>query len=149
MKILLIQGANLNSLGYRQTSNYGDITVEQLNALLKNHSEEFCYNLDIFYTNIEGEAINKIYDSVVNGIDGILVNPAGFTYNAFSLRDCLKYVAPPYVEIHITNTDERKIHSVVSEAAVGIVKGFGIDSYFIALEAMLRILSKKNSNKHD
>ena len=144
MKLLLIQGANLNSLGRRTGNNYGDITTEELDALLKEHSKECNYQLDIFYTNIEGEAINKVYGSVADGIDGILVNPAGFTYNAFSLRDCLNYVAPPYIELHITNTDKRNIHSVTSEAAAGIVKGFGINSYFIALEAMLRILSKEN-----
>lgn len=143
MKLLLIQGANLNSLGNRQGNTYGSTTAEELNLLLHDHAKEFGYDLEIFYTNIEGEAVNKIYDRVAEGIDGILVNPAGFTYNGYSLRDCLKYVAPPYIEIHITNTDKRKIHSIPAEAAVGIVKGFGIDSYFIALEAMLRLLPKK------
>lgn len=140
MKLLLIQGANLNSLGHRQGNTYGDMTAEELDQKLYRHAQEFNYELDIFYTNIEGEAVNKVYASVEAGVNGILANPAGFTYNAYSLRDCLKYVAPPYIELHITNIDQRDIKSVMSAAAVGSIQGFGMDSYFIALEAMLRLL---------
>jgi len=140
MKLLLIQGANLNSLGCRQSSIYGDVTAEQLDADLEAHAKTFSYELDIFYTNIEGEAVDKIYASVAEGIDGILSNPAGFTYNAYSLRDCLSYVAAPYVEIHISNIDNRGIRSALSAVAAGVVQGFGIESYFIALEGMLRLL---------
>ncbi len=143
MKLLLVQGANLNSLGNRQGNTYGATTAEQLDTLLKQHALSFNYDLEIFYTNLEGEAINKVYESVEAGVDGILANPAGFTYNAYALRDCLKYVKPPYIEIHLTNIDQRNIRSVMSEAALGMIQGFGIDSYFIALEAMLKVLSKK------
>jgi len=142
-KLLLIQGANLNSLGKRQGNTYDNTTAAELDAMLLQHAKDWQYELDIFYTNLEGEAINKVYASVETGIDGILSNPAGFTYNAFALRDCLNYVAPPYVEIHLTNIDKREIKSALSSAAIGMVQGFGIDSYFIALEAMLRHL------KHD
>jgi len=141
MKLLLIQGANLNYLGYRKSTAYGSTTAAELDELLLKHAEAFNYELDIFYTNIEGEAINKVYESVQKGIDGILANPAGFTYNAYALRDCLKEVRPPYIELHITNIEKRQIHSVLGEAADGIVQGFGMDSYFIALEAMLRTLN--------
>jgi 3-dehydroquinate dehydratase-2 len=148
LKLLLIQGANMASLGDRQGSTYGDLTADQLNQMLQQHSSKLGYKLDIFYTNIEGEAINKVYASVTDGIDGILANPAGFTYNAYALRDCLTYVAPPYVEIHITNIDKREIKSVLSVAAAGVVYGFGIDSYFIALEAMLRLLNHETYQNH-
>ncbi|MGB3403663.1 MAG: type II 3-dehydroquinate dehydratase [Microcoleaceae cyanobacterium] len=148
MKLLLIQGANLNSLGYRQGNTYDDTTAQQLDEQLLQHASQFNYELDIFYTNIEGEAVNKVYDSVAAGVDGVLANPAGFTYNAYSLRDCLSYIAPPYVEIHITNIDKRNIKSVMSAAAVGVVQGFGIDSYFIALEAMLRLLKHEPYQNH-
>lgn len=140
MKLLLIQGANLNYLGYRKSTTYGTMTAAELDQFLLKHAAELNYELDIFYTNIEGEAINKVYDSVQQGVDGILANPAGFTYNAYALRDCLKEVQPPYIELHITNIEKRQIHSVLGEVADGIVQGFGMDSYFIALEAMLRIL---------
>ncbi len=142
MKILLIQGANLNYLGYRKSTTYGSMTAAELDKLLYKHAQDFNYELDIFYSNIEGETINKVYAGVQQGVDGVLVNPAGFTYNAFALRDCLKEIHPPYIELHITNIEKRQIHSVLAEAAEGIVQGFGMDSYFIALEAMLRLLKK-------
>lgn len=148
LKLLLIQGANLISLGDRQGSTYGDLTAEGLNDLLQQHANQWGYELDIFYTNIEGEAINKVYASVSDGVDGILSNPAGFTYNAYALRDCLNYVSPPYVEIHITNIDKREIKSVLSVAAAGVIYGFGMDSYFIALEAMLRLLNHETYQNH-
>ncbi len=140
MKLLLIQGANLRSLGQRQGSDYDTPSAAELDARLQRHAERWGYALDIFHTNSEGEAIDKVYDSVDAGVDGILANPAGFTYNALALRDCLGYVAPPYVEIHLTNIDRREIRSALSSVAVGVVHGFGVDSYFIALEAMLRHL---------
>ncbi|MGB3918719.1 3-dehydroquinate dehydratase [Thiothrix litoralis] len=148
MKLLLIQGANLNSLGKREGNTYDSTTAEQLDAMLTQHASDWGYALDIFYTNIEGEAVNKVYDSVASGVDGILANPAGFTYNAYSLRDCLNYVAPPYVEIHLTNIDQREIKSALSSAAVGVVHGFGINSYFVALEALLRHLKHEKSQDH-
>lgn len=148
MKLLLIQGANLNSLGKRQGKTYDSTTAEELDALLLQHASDRGYELDIFYTNIEGEAVNKVYESVEQGVDGILANPAGFTYNAYSLRDCLNYVTPPYVELHLTNIDQRNIPSVLSSAAIGVVHGFGIDSYYIALEALLRHLKYEKYQNH-
>jgi 3-dehydroquinate dehydratase II len=101
--------------------------------------------LDIRYTNLEGEAINWVYDAATNRVDGLLMNPAGFTVAGYALRDCLKAVRDslPYVEIHISNIDKRGIKSVTAEAAEGVVQGFGLDSYFVALDAMLRLLARK------
>lgn len=148
MKLLLIQGANLNSLGRREGNTYDRTTAEALDTMLRQHATDWGYELEIFYTNIEGEAINKVYASVEQGVDGILANPAGFTYNAYSLRDCLNYVAPPYVELHLTNIDQRNIPSALSAAAIGVVHGFGINSYFVALEAMLRHLKHERYQDH-
>ena len=148
MKLLMIQGANLNSLGKREGNTYDSTTATELDAMLLQHASDWGYELEIFYTNIEGEAVNKVYESVEQGVDGILANPAGFTYNAYSLRDCLKYVAPPYVELHLTNIDERNIPSALSSAALGVVHGFGINSYFVALEAMLRHLRHDRYQDH-
>lgn len=148
MKLLLIQGANLNSLGQRQGNTYDTTTAEQLDVMLRQHASDWGYELEIFYTNIEGEAINKVYASVTDGVNGILANPAGFTYNAYSLRDCLNYVTPPYVEIHLTNIDQRDIKSALSAVAVGVVHGFGLNSYFVALEAMLRHLKYAKYQDH-
>lgn len=148
MKLLLLQGANLTSLGKRQGNTYDKTTAEELDAMLQQHADRWQYALEIFYTHHEGEAIQKVYDSVEAGVDGIIANPAGFTYNAYALRDCLNYIAPPYVEIHLTNIDQRDIRSALSSVAVGVVHGFGIDSYFIGLEALLRQLKHEAYQHH-
>ena len=142
-RILLLQGANLNHLGKREPEIYGTTTQEELNKMLNEHAKEKGYDLDVFYTNIEGEAINRIYEAADNGFDGVVMNPAGFTYAGYALKDCIKGAGLPYVEIHISNISKRNIHCVLSEVSNGVIFGFGIYGYILALEAMLAILSKK------
>jgi hypothetical protein len=79
-----------------------------------------------FYTNIEGEAINRIYQAVDEGCDGLVMNPAGFTYAGFALKDCIKGGGLPYVEVHISSIAKRNIHCVLSDVAEGMITGFGI-----------------------
>jgi 3-dehydroquinate dehydratase II len=139
-KILLVQGANLTFLGRREPAIYGTTTAAELDAMLQRHAEKHDYVLDIFYSNIEGEAINRIYRAVDEGFDGLVMNPAGFTYAGFALKDCVKGAALPYVEVHISNIAKRGIHCVLSDVAEGFITGFGMHSYILGLEAMLEIL---------
>lgn len=145
MKLLLIQGANMEYLGKRQPELYGRTTAAELDAMLQAEAKRRGLTLDIRYTNIEGEAITWCYAADRASCDGLLYNPAGFTYAGYALRDCLKALTMPAVEIHMTNIERRGMHSVTAEAAVGVVAGFGVDSYFVALEAMLRHLAKKSA----
>ena len=92
-KILLVQGANLTFLGRREPAIYGTMTPAELDAKLQRHAGEHGYDLEIFYSNIEGEAINRIYRAVDEGFDGLVMNPAGFSYAGFALKDCLKGAA--------------------------------------------------------
>ncbi len=142
MKLLLIQGANMEYLGKRQPELYGTTTAAELDVMLQAEAARRGISLDIRYTNLEGEAITWAYQAEREGCDGLLINPAGFTYAGFALRDCLKALKMPAIEIHMTNIERRGMHSVTAEAAVGAVMGFGIDSYFVAIEAMLRHLAK-------
>lgn len=145
-KILLIQGANMVWLGKREPEFYGTTTAAELDRIVMAEAKERDLDLEIRYTNLEGEAINWIYEAVSGRIDGLLMNPAGFSTAGYALRDCLKAVRGiPYVEIHITNVEARGIHPVTSGEASGVIAGFGIDSYLLALDAIKRILSKKNS----
>ena len=105
------------------------------------HADEHDYELDIFYTNIEGEAIDRIYVAAESGVDGLVMNPAGFSYAGHALRDCLKGAALPYVEVHISNIETRGIHCVLSDVAVGMITGFGLHGYVMGLEAMLYLLA--------
>ena len=139
-KILLVQGANLTFLGRREPAIYGTTTAAELDAMLQSHARKHDYVLDIFYSNIEGEAINRIYRAVDEGFDGLVMNPAGFTYAGFALKDCVKGAGLPYVEVHISNIAKRSIHCVLSDVAEGFITGFGTHSYILGLDAMLEIL---------
>ena len=139
-KILLVQGANLTFLGRREPAIYGTTTAAELDTMLQGHAGKRGYVLDIFYSNIEGEAIDRIYRAVDEGFDGLVMNPAGFTYAGFALKDCVKGAGLPYVEVHISNIAKRGIHCVLSEVSEGLITGFGMHSYILGLEAMLEIL---------
>jgi len=141
-RILLLQGANMIYLGKREPEIYGTTTATELDAMLQNHASANGYTLDIFYTNLEGEAINRIYQAADSGVDGLVMNPAGFNYAGYALRDCVKGTGLPYVEVHMTNIERRGIHSVLASVADGVIFGFGIESYTLGLNAMLHILSK-------
>ncbi len=106
-KILLVQGANLTFLGRREPSIYGATMPAELDAMLHRHARKHDYVLDIFYSNIEGEAINYIYRAVDEGFDGLVMKSAGFTYAGFALNDCIKGAGLPYVEVHISNIAKR------------------------------------------
>ena len=139
-KLLVLQGANMAYLGRRQPELYGTTTAAELDQKLREHARSNDYDLDIFYTHIEGEAIERLYQAVDQGVDGVVMNPAGFLYAGYALRDCLRAVSFPYIEVHITNIEKRGMHSVLAEASVGVIAGFGLHSYFLGLEAMLRIV---------
>ena len=139
-KLLVMQGANMAYLGRRQPELYGTTTAAELDQRLLEHARSNDYDLDIFYTHIEGEAIERLYQAVDQGVDGVVMNPAGFLYAGYALRDCLRAVSFPYIEVHITNIEKRGMHSVLAEASVGVIAGFGLSSYVLGLEAMLRIV---------
>ena len=143
VKILLIQGANLTYLGKREPHIYGTTTAAELDDRMQAHAGAHDYELEIFYTNIEGEAINRIYLAAESGVEGVVMNPAGFSYAGHALRDCLKGAALPYVEVHISNIETRGIHCVLSDVAVGMITGFGLHGYKMGLEAMLHLLAKE------
>lgn len=142
-KILLLQGANLTYLGKREPEIYGTTTPAELNERLYAHAKQHEYELEIFYTNIEGEAINKIYEAADKGTHGLVMNPAGFTYAGYALKDCVKGANMPYVEIHISSIAKRNIHCVLSDIAEGLITGFGMHGYILALDAMLEILKNR------
>jgi 3-dehydroquinate dehydratase-2 len=140
-KILLVQGANLTYLGKREPQIYGTTTPAELDARLQAHAGENGYGLEIVYSNVEGEAINAIYAAADAGVDGLVMNPAGFSYAGHALRDCVKGAALPYVEVHISNIETRGIRCVLSDVSVGMVTGFGMHGYIMGLEGMLEILN--------
>jgi 3-dehydroquinate dehydratase-2 len=138
MKFLLIQGANMEYLGRRQPELYGTMAAKDLDLLLRREARRLEVKLEILYTNTEGAAVSAIFKADRAGVDGILFNPAGFLHAGHALRDCLRSVRAPAIEIHMTNIEKRGYGSVTAEAAVGMIAGFGVDSYVLALKAMAR-----------
>jgi 3-dehydroquinate dehydratase II len=143
MKILLLQGANMSYLGRRQPEIYGTTTAAQLDEMLLACAHEKNFELEIFCSNIEGEAINRLYRAVDEGVDGVVMNPAGFGYAGYALKDCLAALPFPYIEVHMTNIEKRDIRPITRSVAKGVIFGFGIQSYFLGLNAMRQLLSAK------
>lgn len=142
-KILLIQGSNMNLLGIRQPEIYGTTTAAELDQMMKEYAQKKGIDLEIFYTNSEGECIDRIIKAYYDKVDALVMNPGGFTYAAHSIRDTIKGVKIPYIEVHLSNHYERGIHSVIAPAAQGIIMGLGIQVYFLGLDAALHLISKK------
>ena len=144
-RILLLQGANMAYLGKRQPEIYGTTTAAELDKMMLRHAKKSGVTLDIFYTHIEGEAIGRLYRAADEGVDGLLMNPAGFNYAGYALRDCLKSVPFPYVEVHMTNIDKRGFKSVTAETARGVITGFGLRSYLMGLDALLALIEDEKA----
>ena len=138
--ILLLQGANMAYLGKRQPEIYGTTPAAELDRMMQRHAKKRGVKLEIYYTHIEGEAIERIYRAADGRIDGLLMNPAGFNYAGYALRDCLRSMQFPYVEVHMTNIEKRGIKSVTAEAARGVIAGFGLRSYLMGLDALLALI---------
>ena len=129
-------------LGKRQPELYGTTSAAELDAILLKRAGELKVDLDIFYTNVEGEAVKAIYAAQRAGLDGLLFNPAGFLHEGHALRDCLKAIDAPAIEIHMTNIEKRGRCSITAESAVGVIAGLGVNSYLLALDAMVDRLRK-------
>lgn len=134
MKILLINGPNLNLLGKREKGIYGSISFDAYYKTLekKYHTIE----LDYFQSNIEGEIIDKIHKAGFN-FDGIIINAGAYTHTSVAIRDAIAAISSPVIEVHISNilTRESFRHeSIIGPVCVGSIMGFGLDSYRLALE---------------
>ena len=143
MNILLINGPNLNLLGTREPEIYGNKTLNNIEEDLIKFAKEKNVNLECFQSNHEGEIVDKIQDSV-NSIQGILINAGAFTHTSISIRDALIGSKIPFVELHISNIfgrEEFRKESFLTDKAIGIISGFGITSYFLALEGIIQFLN--------
>ena len=141
-RILMLQGANMSFLGRRQPELYGTTTAAELDRLVTDHARSQGAALEIAYTHVEGEAIGRLYRAVDEGIEGVVMNPAGFLYAGYALRDCLRALPFPCVEVHMTNIEARGMKSVTAEACVGAVLGFGVRSYLLGVDALLGHLDR-------
>ena len=141
--ILVLHGPNLNLLGEREPGIYGDVRLDDINARLAARASEAGHQLESFQSNAEHELVDRVQAARADGTAFILINPAAFTHTSVALRDALAAVAIPFIEIHLSNPHARepfRQHSYFSDKAVGVICGFGADSYRYALDAALRRL---------
>lgn len=139
MKILVINGPNLNMLGIREPDIYGMSTYDDLIALIKNAAKERRAETDFFQSNHEGEIIDEI-QRAYKKYDGIIINPAAYTHTSIAIADALKAVCIPYVEVHISDINTRESFrsvSYVSKAALKTICGEGFEGYVHALDILL------------
>lgn len=139
MRIQIINGPNLNLLGIREPEIYGKKGFEEYLHTLRDKFPNV--RIDYFQSNLEGELIDKIHE-VGFDRDGIVLNAGAYTHYSLALLDAIKAVNTPIVEVHITNIHQReefRRHSVISPACKGVICGFGLDGYRLAIEALLNL----------
>ena len=145
MKILLINGANLNMLGVREPDKYGNVTLNDIENSLVSLGNKFGAEVDTWQSNYEGEIVEKIQQA--KGVyDGIIINAGGYTHTSVVIRDALAAVNIPAVEVHMTNIharEEFRHTSLLSGVCVAQVVGFGDNSYNLALQGLVGYLSAK------
>lgn len=144
MKILVINGVNMNMLGFRETEKYGTMTLKDLEKDLYAFSFELGIDLETYQSNIEGEIVEKIH-SAKDGIDGIIINAGAYTHTSIAIRDAISAVNIPTIEVHMTNIykrEEFRHHSYLAPVCIGQISGFGANSYKLGLKAIIDYLNK-------
>jgi len=144
MQIAIINGPNLNLLGRREPEKYGHSSFEEYLSLLKSRYPEVIFSY--YQSNVEGEIINEIHKSGFSQ-DGIILNAGGYTHTSVALTDAIAAVNAPVVEVHITNIlarEEFRHISLIGRSCKGSISGFGLDSYRLAVEALIEMNSRND-----
>ena len=141
-KIIILNGPNLNLLGEREKDQYGSFTLKDIEKSCKDYADKNDLKINLYQSNIEGELIERIQLSR-NNQDGLIINAGGYTHSSVAIHDALKILKIPIIELHISNIYNRedfRHKSLISRVAKGIICGFGIDGYIMALDAMKKYL---------
>ena len=145
-KIIIINGPNLNLLGEREQSQYGSITLKNLEENCIKKSKELHLELKFYQSNVEGELVNIIQDARKN-FDGIIINAAAFTHTSVAIRDALEVFKKPIIELHISNIykrEEFRQKSLISDVVSGGIFGLGANGYILAIISMHKLLKNEN-----
>ena len=143
-RILVLHGPNLNLLGSREPEVYGRATLAEIDGELADQAGRAGHAIDSFQSNAEDALIDRVQAAKADGTSFIVINPAGYTHTSVALRDALSAVAIPFIEVHLSNPHARepfRRQSYFSDLAVGVVAGFGADSYRYALDAAIARLT--------
>ncbi len=143
MKILVINGPNLNILGKREPGIYGTLSLDQVNAELKKEYPEDAFTF--FQSNSEGAIIEALQGTLGKEYDGVILNPGAYTHTSYAIRDTITALDAPVIEVHLSNIharEEFRNHSVTAGVCTGQITGFGPRSYSLAVEALRRIVQR-------
>ncbi len=144
MKVVVIQGPNLNMLGLREQNIYGPMKLEEIHAQMKAFAEQNGMEIEFFQSNLEGEIVDKIQECLGDA-NGIIINPAAYTHTSIAIRDAIAAVQLPTIEVHISNIyrrEEFRHKSLIAPVCAGQISGFGPFSYHLAMVAMLQIFNE-------
>ena len=138
MKALVLHGVNLNMFGKRDPTQYGTVTLAEIDAKVKDLGKELGAEVTAFQTNIEGEMCERIHQALADGTGAVVINAGAWTHYSYAIRDALAILKVPVVEVHMSNIHAREAfrhHSVLAEVAKGQIAGFGVESYLLGLRA--------------
>lgn len=142
MKILILNGPNINFLGIREKNIYGHVYYDELCEYIKNYAKNNDIEIEIVQNNIEGELINCLQKAYFEKFDGVIINAGAYTHTSLALSDAIKSINIPTVEVHLSNIHSReeiRQKSLIANACIGQIIGFGIDSYILAIAALKRL----------
>ncbi len=148
MRILLLNGPNLYTLGQREPEIYGHDTLDDIHAEIAARAEELGLEVEFFQSNHEGALIDRIHAARADGTGYIVINPGGLTHTSVALRDALAGVAIPFIEVHVSNVHKREAfrhHSYVTFAATALICGLGVAGYPLAVDAMADLLDARKA----
>jgi len=146
MKILCLNGINLNMFGKRDPAQYGTITLAEIDAQVKKLGKDLGIDVECFQTNFEGAMVEKIHQAHTDGFDAVMINAGAWTHYSYGIRDALAILKCPVIEVHMSNIHARESfrhHSVIAEIAKGQIAGFGVDSYLLGLRAAVSAVQNK------
>jgi 3-dehydroquinate dehydratase-2 len=146
MKILCLNGINLNMFGKRDPAQYGTVTLAEIDAQVKKLGQELGADVECFQTNFEGAMAEKIHHAHTDGVDAVMINAGAWTHYSYGIRDALAILKCPIIEVHMSNIHAREAfrhHSVIAEIAKGQIAGFGVDSYLLGLRAAVSAAQTK------
>jgi 3-dehydroquinate dehydratase-2 len=142
-KLLVIHGAGMNMRGKMQLDVFGPMLLPEYDVHIRKYAGELGFEVEIFHSNIEGEVINKLYEAHEGGVDACIINPAGYSSGYRALNAALSQVKFPSIELHISNPARRGGVSEVAKVTRGVITGFGIFGYWMAMRGLQDILAKK------